>query len=793
MTIRPYGKYTDVRTAAEVPAADAHGLDPRELERLGQYWSQVVGQRDAQKLAQQRTRMDSFVPRVSGGGSSSAHEVLGPLLPRGATLSPGAGHNYRNAVRRTHETALGRRTASHGTGLDSNTYMTQQRPYQPEYESPDRQNYPVHRILANRYFRLFWKLDPVIGNCIEMYSDLPWGNFELTGEGVTGEIKDRYEHMCEVTKLRSMLPYFIREYLIVGECAPHLFFDDSEGIWTYIALHNPDQLEVIDSPFIRMDPIVEFVPDDKLRQVLTSNHPMLKNVREQMPDEVLSRLMSRQNIPLSPLNFTFIPRKLHPYDTRGTSLLSRMWRILMYEDAIFNASIATARRHAGPLKIAKLGDAATGYIPPPDQERRLLELLAQAELDVNAWLVYHYAINFEMVGTTDRIMSIDKHWELIERVKLVAMGVSKAFLHGEVTYASAASGLTVFLQRLKALRDFFESEWIYPKFFKTVAKINNWVKPNPADHAQKRASEGPFIRTSQKSLRDGEERLIVPKIEWERALDPKIDQEKITAMSNLSSSLGIRFSKQSAFATVGKDYEEEVQQLIAESEMEQNLIQKYPQLAQLLAPPAAGPGGGGGGGAGAGVPLPPLPTENFDGFAPSDPGAGGESAPVEPEASKEADGDGKGGSGLPNKPSSSVFVNGRYGDWAEDEVKSLADLFSRGETDDEPWYSMLETSEAARDAIDLEDTDMLWAAVEAWLIDEGYPSKAIQDLEDLLKLEGTLQGPTRAQRKALRKELKQAVKKTQHLPQSEFLSGAQAKRIPPRTAQPLLNSGRRKR
>lgn len=692
------------------------------------------------------------------------------------------------------------------------------------YNSPDRQMYPVHRILANRYWRLFYKLDPVIGNCLDMYKTMPWSDFQLSGEGITGEIKETLETMCRETNVLSILEHMVGEFLAIGECVPHCFFDDAKGIWSYIALHNPDQLEVIDAPFIKMEPIVEFIPDDRLRAVLTSSNHLLRQIREQMPPELISRLIARQNIPLSPINMTFIPRRMHPYDTRGTSIISRMWRILMYEDcfvpgteitrpdgsttfiedllegdiildkngnrqeilrhvekeseyligiktqggwnvectpshnwpivkkedapspetfnqhvdninkiqasdlrvgdylliprdfeksiiddisnassarllgyytaegsratfnkdgygvawsynineldtwakdtvdlckelncdtkvytrksgcqvrshkkenvwladwlfqnggelshakrlsemvmgwpielkqefikgyfrgdgsysalhkkhqesnitlsncrwvrasttskqlanqiqlilaqlgifskvrdyqhpcsdgkcrrrnyfieagshfgdqlaalvwgdsvvpkrkikdyrsnsnvivahdyllvpiieiskkeyndvvygitvsgdhsylvnnigtynSVYNASIATARRHAGPIKVAKLGNPQTGWIPSQEHERRLLSLLAQAELDVNAWLVYHYGINFEMVGTTDRIINISQHHEVIERIKLIAMGISKCFTYG--TLINLADGTYKEIQDVK--------------------------------------------------------------------------------------------------------------------------------------------------------------------------------------------------------------------------------------------------------------------------------------------------------------------------------------------------------
>lgn len=775
MSIKTFGKWGDPRAQARRAGMSddpPHGLSHHHMSGLVEYWDQVVGRRKAEQLSKVKSRLDNFFPRLTGGMDSQVQEVLSPVMPGGAQLGPFAGEGYRRALRRTHERATGR-TASYGSGFgESTTFLTQERPYQPEYESPDRQQYPVHRILANRYWRLFWKTDPVIGNCVEMYSQLPWGSFELVGEGVEGEIKDRLELMNDLTRLRSVLPALVQEYLILGEVGPHCFYDGDEKLWTYIALHNPDQLEVIHAPFIKMDPVVEFVPDDALRQVMTSTNPMLQQVREQMPDELIARLMARQNIPLSPLNFTFIARKLHPYDTRGTSLLSRMWRILMYEDAIFNASIQTARRHAAPIKVAKIGDPNLGYIPPPEQERRLLQMLAQAETDVNAWLVHHYAVNFELIGTTDRVMSIDKHWDLIERVKLVAMGISKAFLHGEVTYASAASGLTVFLQRLKAIREFFESEWIYPKYFKPIAKLNGWIKPT-----QSELEHRVRVRRSAAEV-EADNRLIIPEMKWDKSLDPEVKAEMIAALQQLSDGLGVRISKRTAAGTANVDYEEELRQSIEETEIELELAKAHPEAAALLGlgqPPAAEGAGGGGAPMGGGAPpapLPAIPEESFDAFPPGESmGEMPEAASIEGDAEDPNAGGPSGEASRHTRLKSKVWNSGRYGEWSEDDVADLVDVFSDGDSDGETWVRMLEDSDNVRMAIEVGDEDMIWAAVEDWLITEGYPARAIRDLEDILKHEKVLSGPTSKQRQALAREVRKVRESTAHLPSSQLLAG----------------------
>jgi hypothetical protein len=439
------------------------------------------------------------------------------------------------------------------------SYMTQNI---GTFNSPDRQQYPVHRILANRYWRLFFKLDPVIGTGIDMYAEMPWGDSKLSGEGMTGEIRECYETSWEAVQIPQLLAQIVREYLVVGEAIPHLFWSNEESCWTYCAMHNPDSLEVIDSQMIAMNPIVEFVPDDKLRQILVSPDPDLARIREGMPPELLQQLYARQNIRLdTDLNATFIARKLHPYETRGTSILSRMWRVLMYEDAVFSASIATARRHAGPLKIAKLGNAQTNWVPGPEHERRFLELVAQAEMDPHAWVVYHYGLQLEAFGTTDRVMNIGREWDVIERIKLVALGISKSFLTGELTFASATAGLQVFLRRLLAMRTFFTEVWLKPKFFLPIAMINNFVKPTTAEvnHRIK-------VKRSPTELRE-RKRYITPTVEWANKLNPQIDKDLIDAYKKLEE-MGIRISKTKKAGAANLSYEDETRRGIEEDQLE---------------------------------------------------------------------------------------------------------------------------------------------------------------------------------------------------------------------------------
>jgi hypothetical protein len=560
--------------------------------------------------------------------------------------------------------------------------------------------------------------------------------------------------MVDESNLLGMLPALTREFYVTGEAIPHCFFDDNKGYWTHIALHNPDQLEVIDAPFIKMDPIIEFIPDDRLRSVVSSTHPALRKVREEMPPELLAQLQAKQNIPLSAINATFIPRKLHPYDTRGTSIFSRLWRVFMYEDAIFNASIQTARRHAGPLKVAKLGNAQTGWIPGPEHEAKLLQLLAQAELDPHAWLVYHYGIAFEQVGTTDRVMTINREWEVIERIKLIALGISKAFLHGEVTYASAATGLQVFLQRLKAFRMFIEQKWLLHKFFLPVAEINGWIRRSPAE-VQHRFR----IKRSQRELLE-EKRYIVPELVWEKSLDPAVDTALINAMNALEQ-MGVKFSKTTKMATVGYSFEEETRKVASEREYERQFLPKTKQKEQ----DQQAPGGGGGGGMGGEEPPPPPTGEDAGeggGPPPGGPPPGGEGGPPpggESPAPEGASFDAAAGGKTKKKDNdvqeraplevgqsdskvlkSKIWRDNRYGNWESDEAEELMNALTDLDTDSALW-SKLVTDQEFRHSVINDNHDGAWESIQGFLLKERYPHADIEELRDILEAEGYLQAP----------------------------------------------------
>ena len=371
----------------------------------------------------------------------------------------------------------------------------------------------------------------------------------------------------------------------------------------------------------------------------------------------------------------------------------------------------------------------------------------------NSIFTYNYQIAFELVGGPERVINFGQYYDIIERIKLVALGVAKSFISGEMSFSSAAAGLTVFLQRLKSLREFFVNEWLLPKFFLPLSIANEWIKPS------KSQASGGHVRIKRSSQEMIDESMyILPKIEWAKSLDPQVDNERIQAMIALETQLGIKLTDQRKFACLGLDSTDEQQQLLEENKTKHDLAgenMEYQALLGLI--PPQGDGGMGGGGGGGGM-MPGIPGDAFglpgdDGAGADTSGGGGDmgaappggapGAPVAPEGasvSVDADKDGR-PSTSDTKPSTpkSPKDEGKGGVeeyWASNvkaPLLSFLDTFEPMELDGhEPWEAFVQSSPTLQKAITTNDPMQVWEALEECMVDENYPSAAITELRDTL-------------------------------------------------------------
>lgn len=363
--------------------------------------------------------------------------------PHFAYYSPNMVRTSKGNIRRTAASDLGSISGSAGKG---SIQAAAQSPlyYDYRWSSPDKFYFPRNRVVANSIWREVYKRDPAIAVATDMYAELPWSSFELMGIDDKA-VRQLYEDMFTKLNIVPKLPSFTRDFYVTGELILHNIFNSTQGIWDRVIPHNPDYVRVEGIGLITEQPLLWLLPTPEIKRLVNSTDPRVRKLQKLLPREIINSFRQNKEVPLDPLNTTYIPRLNCSTDLRGTSLYTRLFRVIMYEDFIVNASLAVAQRNAAPLRIFKLGDPNTGWLPDEDDEAAFIEMLSMAEADPMAAIVMHHNVSAELVGVSDKVLLISREWDFIERVKLLAMGVSKSFLSGESSFACFEEGTPVLL------------------------------------------------------------------------------------------------------------------------------------------------------------------------------------------------------------------------------------------------------------------------------------------------------------------------------------------------------------
>lgn len=512
------------------------------------------------------------------------------------------GRNYvqtsRGPIRRS---GVAVSTSGGMSGGPSTSMMQSPLYYDYSYSSPDKYYFPRNRVVANRVWREIYKRDAAVSIATDMYSDLPWSKFDLTGLE-DDSVRKLYEDMFNSLNVVPKLQLFTREFLITGELILHLVFNSIKGYWERVISHDPDYIRVEGVGLALEQPLLWLRPTPEIKRLVTSADPRVRKLQNVLPKELLMAFRMNKEVPLDPLNTTFIPRLNFSRDIRGMSLYSRLFRIVMYEDFVVNASLAIAQRHAAPLRIFKLGDPQTGWLPSEDDETAFMEMLSAAESDPLAALVMHHNVSCELVGVQDKVLLISKEWEFIERVKLLALGVSKAFLVGETSFAASVAGLQTLLERLSTLRNKIENEWLIKKTMRPVAEMNELYKRPESELAHRLRIKTP-----------DQMELLIPKIKWHKNLDPTQD----VAILNIWRDLKERglISERTYSAGAGIDIDAERKNIAEEKKYKEKHPEIYGLPSTQTAPglPGAKPGAPGAPGKAPalGAPAPTAPRSSY--------------------------------------------------------------------------------------------------------------------------------------------------------------------------------------
>lgn len=453
---------------------------------------------------------------------------------------------------------------------------------------------PVDPRRLNRIWRRIKLQDPVAGPAIDLYAELPWSDFQLIGIE-DREIAQLYQDALNAINLTAHMPEISAEFLSMGKVIGHLIMDESRGIWERLIIHDPDWIRVTPIPIPGFQPKLDIIPTPDMRSWAHSQDERDIDAQQEI-QELVMMIRAGQEIPLPPENTFYIPRRTAPYDVIGASAYTRIIMFVAYEKALVNATIAASRRRASRIRHITAGIDDV-WEPSKEELDDISSLFMQADEDpVGAVVVTRTGVTANEVGgsSPQDIVKISDEWQFLLQGKLNALGVSEAFLTGEATYNTLEQLMSVFLEKVKAHRKFFEHALIYEKLLKPLAKRHNFVH-------RKRAELDHRIRISRN---ESEKQYILPTIAWEKSLRPVADRDYLEILQMMEEK-GIPVTKRTWTSAAGFDLESEMEQFPDDIEATRQLAAQKKKIVAIAPESMAGGGGGGdlgglGGGGGLG-------------------------------------------------------------------------------------------------------------------------------------------------------------------------------------------------
>jgi len=387
---------------------------------------------------------------------------------------------------------------------------------------------PADPQTQHKIFRNLIMFDPIAGPATEYWKDLAFSPNVILSGIADEKIIQFYQDAIDASGILAQMPMLLSDYLTFGKFVFHMLMDERLGYWTETIMHDLDYVSIKVSPIPSLDPLIDIQPTQDMREWAVSSDPRFAEQRHSVDPVLVSLMAAGSPIPLAPENTMFLPRQVFSTDYYGTSYLTRVMPFKIYEKALLDASIAGARRRAGPLWHITVWPDATD-----DEMSEVLDLFFAAEEDpIGGKVLTREGVTVNPIGGGGAdFWKLSDEWTFLSEAKMRALGISEQFLSGEANYNSMDMILSTFLEKVRSVRALFTKKIIIEKIFGQLAEMHGFVKRSEAE-----LSHG--IRTGRKSRRSGTEYQI-PTVEWDKPLSPIADRDYLDILSMLEEQAGL--------------------------------------------------------------------------------------------------------------------------------------------------------------------------------------------------------------------------------------------------------------
>ena len=373
--------------------------------------------------------------------------------------------------------------------------------YSPEL-STDFLQLPQSKYEQWNYYRFFAQKNPFVKQALKLHTELPLSKIRLniprSKDRNMAEAATRFcEAWCDRVDLLRRLMSIVYEYHLIGtvnifiednnpEMPEELLWEDvatlgadgelfmsrvqkediSEAVswlkknykgWTNITVLPPEQVHSESFAFTR-EKLLELIPDSKTKSIIQAaqaGDPKAVRIVKSMPKEVVHAVLTGTNIPLNTDpdagSFVYVmDADKADYEQYGHSIRESCLQALVQSDKIRQANASIASRHMTPIRIIWAENLSAGDM---DALREQVDLALQ---DPDFSIITNYQLNWEEMGSEQRLLDLTSEMEYTNRQLYSGLGVTESLLTGESDYSGSRINLEVINTRYMLLREMLE-------------------------------------------------------------------------------------------------------------------------------------------------------------------------------------------------------------------------------------------------------------------------------------------------------------------------------------------------
>lgn len=366
----------------------------------------------------------------------------------------------------------------------------------------------------------FYKTDPIVGQSIDLHSELPLSKVRLAKPKVFngGEAKklgfddandraeyilDFFERMSKNIKLFDKLLEIAHQWYLDGDV--YVFVEDSDielpedkvtrilqedgsikdnsaeiarkvyKGWEKLFLLPPDLMKVEAIHFTDSEEI-ELLPDTKTKKLIDSADFDEESRRkvDGIPDEIKEYIQREENIPLGtdPYQGSFcyhMSRKKIAYEEYGVSLVERCLRTLLFREKLRQTQTQIADRAMTPKRVVWGEDLSEVDVDD------LREQVDSALVDPDFSIVTNYEVHWDEIGSRDRLLDLATEYDVSDKHLYIGLGVTESLLVGETSYGGDRLRIEVINTRYMLFREILQT-FVEDFVFEPVARKKGFLE-----------------------------------------------------------------------------------------------------------------------------------------------------------------------------------------------------------------------------------------------------------------------------------------------------------------------------